>query len=798
MDYHLHCDGQSLGVFPLRELHQRRNAGELTGQEFVWREGMADWATLNSVLEAAGLGPGPIPPPIPAPVRRPNNLWLLWSLLGIGLLVLFCLTVLGPGIVRFTKALRHGYHNARSGGFGASVALAARPIPVNSNALTEASSRLRAREFRVRQYIQGYQRNGDHSVPWDRKAYRLMDAWLAANYGGPASQTSPAALADQLMKLPDFNDPLLLTVAAANASDPRERDWRLERALAGFDHSQYRAYPKFYATVLLSIDLGTDAAQVRSLDQRAAGYFAQAFSDGSFEPGDEPELGEILVDGWGRGFFQRNAPRVCEVVRQAKAYPWLMLVLQGQEEVGLAWQARGSGYANSVSSKGWAGFNAHLATARSELTGAWQLQPDRPLAPSLMITVAMGQSNPQEMRTWFDRALEAQIDYPYAWSNFRWGLRPRWFGSQQALLALGFGALHTKRFDTDVPRKLFDCIGDVEAEQKLPAGRHLYGRVDLWPRLQQMYEGYLAEPSQAQFRAGWRSTYAAVAYLAGQYEVARRQLELLHWEPVRQNLTGWGTDLSLMPLKVAALTGNTAGEARLAESCYERRDLTTALEDYRELSSSAQADPRTRQFSLCRLEALRQEQLLAKGDWVDLLPSGTNDPNWVVQDGELQPLPDGGVEFGFGARGYSLYCRTRIGPEFEVKGEFEWVGSSNRRAQANLVMGLPDNRASEWYAFRLLRNLPTKPLACFSRGWTAQAVAHRATFYTGPNTFRFRLQGGKADAWVNEQQVLQKACPTRTLNLGSDCLLGLAASGESHDYSVRYRSLKVRRLRPQR
>ena len=57
-----------------------------------------------------------------------------------------------------------------------------------------------------------------------------------------------------------------------------------------------------------------------------------------------------------------------------------------------------------------------------------------------------------------------------------------------------------------------------------------------------------------------------MAYFAGKYDVARQQLEALDWKPSQRNLAGWGVDLSLMPLKVAALTGGSAPKVARAES----------------------------------------------------------------------------------------------------------------------------------------------------------------------------------------------------------------------------------------
>ena len=50
MNYHLHRQGASEGEFPLDELRRRREAGELKGDELVWREGMSHWQALDFVL----------------------------------------------------------------------------------------------------------------------------------------------------------------------------------------------------------------------------------------------------------------------------------------------------------------------------------------------------------------------------------------------------------------------------------------------------------------------------------------------------------------------------------------------------------------------------------------------------------------------------------------------------------------------------------------------------------------------------------------------------------------------------
>jgi hypothetical protein len=300
----------------------------------------------------------------------------------------------------------------------------------------------------------------------------------------------------------------VLTVAAVNTVELHEMIRRLERAISGFEHSRHKAYPKFYATVLLTDKIFADRAdRIPVLDALAMQRLKEAFADGSIRPEDQAEIADILIMGWGEGFFSRNATAIYPLIRdQGNSFQWLALVLEGEFQINEAWKARGDGYSNTVTEKGWEGFREHLAEARECLTRAWKLQPNLPLAADKMMTVALGDSKLAEMRLWFDRTLAAQIDYPHAWSEMRWGLRPRWYGDLDSMQAFGVMAVNTRRFDTDVPRVFFDVVSDLEAELELPHGQHIYGREDIWPHLQEMYEGYIAAPSQAAPRDGWRST----------------------------------------------------------------------------------------------------------------------------------------------------------------------------------------------------------------------------------------------------------------------------------------------------
>jgi hypothetical protein len=794
MNYRLNQDGRDAGEFSLEELRRRRRAGELAGTEFVWRPGMDDWQTLDAILQSM---PPKSPPPIPALARRPvanRNPRLIWLWMIICVFGAIAIARIGYVATRVVRQVQRVQRRA-SGTEG--VPSAVKPINTNINTRTEADATKRKREFRVRQWIQGYKERGDHTQPYDADAALFLQAWVAENYGGPnpAKTQSAEELANKLAANPSCNDPLILAAAAATSIEMHEKARRLERAVKGFEHSKYKAYTKFDATVELASMLD-DRVRIAQLDSSAISLFQQCLTDGSIGPGDQQEIGEILINGWASGFYTRHSEAIYPLpVAATNSFKWLTLMLQGDYHVTLAWNARGGGYSDSVTAEGWQGYNTHLAQAREYFTEAWKLHPEYPEAASRMIGVAMGDSDDEQMRLWFDRATVAQIDYPEAWAKLRWGLRPRWHGSIEAMHALGVAAVQTKRFDTDVPRKFYDVVTDMESEMQ-PTEGHIYGRSDIWPYFQQMYEGYIAEPSQAADRDGWRSSYALLSYYAGKYDVSRRQLEALNWQPQRSRRADWNVDLSIIPLEVAARTGPLAAEINDLEAVRsEQKSAAKPLRRYETLATSAKADERTRRFIQCRVASLENEARLESGEWVDFLPASTNDLNWIFARGKCRVLVDGALEVESGTDGHSVYSRVRVQPDFEVKGEFEVVRCSNKDFQAGVVMGRPDPDNYDWLAFRMKRNETEGDVASFSRGWTSRQVLRNVSLNGDRNSFDFILQKGRATVRLNDKEIMANARKPADITVqDKDFLVGLGAFNDMNDTVIRYRNVKLRRL----
>lgn len=801
MNYHLNRDGQNLGTFPLEELRQRREAGELTGHEYVWCSGMANWQRLDAVLYPQSAAPT-VPSPVAAAPRKSNKVVI--ALVVAGLLVFI------GGVIAVAVSAKKFMDDVRqianSGGTQSTstpdestLEIASQPIQAGTNTLTKERLNVIAKEFRVRQYLEGYKKHGDRSSPHDAEIILLIEAWINETYDGSARTDLPSAreLGNKLAADLTCNDAVALLICAITSAELNESITRLERSLLAFEKSKYPAYPQFYAAVSMATKVSDQSGRVLALDASAIELFKRALRDGSIQEKDQPQMADALLTGAADAFFTRNGTVLCDVEPElAKRFAWLISVLHGEISTRWAWHERGGGYANTVTDKGWREFFKHMAEARAHFTKAWELHPEWPQAPALMVSVAMSDADHKDMRVWFDRALAAQIDNEKAWSSMRWGLRPRWGGDYESMLALGVTAVNSGRFDTDTPRKFLDVVTDLESELKVPAGKHIYGRKDIWPQVQRVYEGYIEHTKGAAINSYWRSMYIAMASQSGKYEVARSQLEANNWQFSTSDLTWWNRDFSLLPLEVAARTspiGQQVGDAELQRN-QGRHQL--ALAAYEKLSATAGIDDRTKRFIEHRLASLALEQKLAAGEWVDFLPAKQGDLNWIALRGAHRVLPDGSLEVTTTATGHMLFSRVPTGRDVEVRGEFEVISSTSKSFQAGLVLGMPSLNDQNWHAFRLKRNSREGDMVSFARQWSRRQVNRPLTLDDKSNSFLVRFQNGNVAVTVNGTPTLAEVKPPQAIvTYEGDFYVGVGAFNDMNETVIRYRNLQVRQLK---
>jgi hypothetical protein len=602
MNYRVRRRGEDLGVFTIEQLRERRASGEFTGNEYVQAEGMNDWQPLNLVLQQGYIKPPPLPPFASASARP--NLTLVWAtiIIGMGLFIVIMAAFMWNLQRGFSAAFRQPLINLNKSAPQA-VATAKQPLVWNAHSLTAVDWQKRAGEFRIHEWLDGYEQRGRRDPECDAEIVEFLQTWIARNYGGDAA-TNPISLAAESDKLagdPKCTDPLVLTVVANETLNSALAMERYERALATFPGSSHRAYPNFYAAVCLARFYNAPSDRMVSLDSTALDLLPKCFSDGSFIPGDQQEIADIFVNGWGAEFFSRNPEAVCKIADDAGPdFHWLALVLKGENEKSRAWQERNNNWTQMTRQT----FYKEMTLARNDFTEAWNLETNYPLAPAAMIEVSLGDSDITEMRKWFDRATIAQVDYPGAWTEMIWGYNPECYGNEEAILDFGRTAVNSGRFDTGIPRKYIECVYAVESEMSLQRGHHIFGRSDIWPEFQKIYPGYLSAPSQVKDRNGWRTSYAVVAYYAGHYDVAGEQLEALNWHPRQSILAEWKLDATLWPLEIAARSGPLGDKISRAETLYQDGDYAGALKIYKDLDSKSGTDSRTKEFIQLRLMAM--------------------------------------------------------------------------------------------------------------------------------------------------------------------------------------------------
>src|SRR5262249_484341 len=117
-----------------------------------------------------------------------------------------------------------------------------------------------------------------------------------------------------------------------------------------------------------------------------------------------------------------------------------------------AWEARGSGYANTVTEEGARKMHERLAISRKALVQPWALQPALGETANQMLGVILGQGGSRaEMEKWFERAMKADNNNSLAcWSKLQW-LDPKWYGTQEEMLEFGRACRDTKNWRGGLP-----------------------------------------------------------------------------------------------------------------------------------------------------------------------------------------------------------------------------------------------------------------------------------------------------------------------------------------------------------
>jgi tetratricopeptide (TPR) repeat protein len=253
------------------------------------------------------------------------------------------------------------------------------------------------------------------------------------------------------------------------------------------------------------------------------------FGEGAADP-EVPEkqlqdVAELLSGTWMQLTRDRlvGFTKIFDALTKARPDSTLPLVLKGEFYTQYAWDARGSGWASTVTDEGWKRMRERLGEAEKALTAAWTRNPADPQAPTLMIGVELGQGKGRAvMEAWYKRAMEADPDNLDACQKKMYYLEPKWHGSPEAMLGFGRELLAIGNWEARLPLQLVEAHMTLAAYGEKPADYYQDNRV--WQDIQEVYDRMLRHNPKSTWD---RSYYARMACYCGRWSEAKAQFDKL-------------------------------------------------------------------------------------------------------------------------------------------------------------------------------------------------------------------------------------------------------------------------------
>jgi hypothetical protein len=245
---------------------------------------------------------------------------------------------------------------------------------------------------------------------------------------------------------------------------------------------------------------------------------------------------------------------------------------------GLAWAARGSGFAKSVRAQDWALFNYRVHLAQANLDAAAPRASEHPYWYTKSINVGLDGTAPVEsLRATFDEGVRRFPDHLPMYGAMLRVLMPRWQGSAEAVAEF---IEEVSRFRDDSKyARLYAIYADLEGDQ----GNVFDGPVD-WERLRAGLQQLLVRHPESDFMLN------QFAYLACRQGDAATYAMLRERMGERLSSTAWSETWSLATCdksieaaasqagQVGTPLGAGAGTLATIDADWVRRQTSAALE----------------------------------------------------------------------------------------------------------------------------------------------------------------------------------------------------------------------------
>ncbi len=168
-------------------------------------------------------------------------------------------------------------------------------------------------------------------------------------------------------------------------------------------------------------------------------------------------------------------------------------VVRGSLHIKWAWAYRGSDWAANVKADAWPKFEEHLRLAKQDLEHAYQLNRRDPNAPSLQLSVAMGQgADPDTIERLYQQAITACPHHNSARHRKLMYLTPKWGGSVEQMMAFGFECHEASKHHPMLATPFVSAYDELRRIAKRSGQDVRQVDEQFWPRVNRVYRAILA------------------------------------------------------------------------------------------------------------------------------------------------------------------------------------------------------------------------------------------------------------------------------------------------------------------
>ena len=390
--------------------------------------------------------------------------------------------------------------------------------------------------------VGAYDRVGKKSPRWDRQAREALGLMARSVSKADDPPPSPDKVRAAFKQAVDAgcDDPLIVfnnvryNVLGPNKSSDKPLAEAVDRLLKSKYPSVRKATALYISAARKSARAKTDpkAAQesIGEVD-RALSLLSRSFAeDGAGTPLEHVWLENLqknvtpilkVTQGNSKGVYDHVDTALVKV----PAARTLRLIYRGIFYKEYAWEARGTGFADTVSPENAQKFHDRLELAGKAMREVWALNPEHNAIPTVMLEVVKGLgTGRQDMEDWFQRAMTLDDNNVYVCSQKLDWLSARWYGRDEEVVAFGRACRDTRNYPSGIPLLLvtahFAVCGRLPEYQM----REYLSREEVWRDLSGVFEEHLKRfPSDR----ATRTRYAAFGWLSKRYDEAARQFRTL-------------------------------------------------------------------------------------------------------------------------------------------------------------------------------------------------------------------------------------------------------------------------------